>query len=122
MALRYEDSLTRATDLRNSKLAAFEFEFSQHINLESFASMTAKGIGDMKLWLVEIEGYSDFKRFKGVDLHTWDRVLIDIAPNYAFLTIPEKGCVNAVPRLAVAQGEDSTGKTEILYDGELVFA
>jgi hypothetical protein len=76
----------------------------------------------MRLWLVETESESDFKRFAGVDLHTWDRVLLDVAPQYAFLTIPGRGCVNAAPRLATIQGEDNAGRTSISFDGVDVFA
>ncbi len=43
----------------------------------------------MKLWLTETERQKDFARYKGVDLHTWDRVFIDVGVNYAYLTIPK---------------------------------
>ncbi len=122
MALKYSDSLDLATELRNDRVGAFEFTFSQRINLERFTNAVGAGSGDMRLWLIETENDAEFRRFKGVDLHTWDRVFLDVGTNFAFITVPGKGCVNAVPRLAVLQGEDNAGKTEILYNGETVFA
>ena len=122
MANTYLKSVNDATNLRDSSMGAFELNFTQNININSFASTVLKGSGDMKLWMVETESYPDFKRFKGVDLHNWDRVFLDVGDNYAYLTIPGKGCVNAAPRLAVIQGEDNAGKTTIYHDGVELFA
>jgi hypothetical protein len=121
MANRYEDSLHEATILRNSTMAPFELNFTQEIDLESFSNTVAKGKGEMNLWLVETEHETDFRRFKGVDLHTWDRILLDVGLDYAYLTIPGEGCVNSAPRLAVVQGEDNAGVTSIYHDGTEVF-
>ena len=109
MADRYEEALLEATNLRNSTMAPFEIDFTQTIDLDAFSSTVSKGKGDMNLWLIEIEHYEDFRRFKGIDLHTWDRVLLDVGLDHAYLTIPGEGCVNAAPRLAVVQGEDNAG-------------
>lgn len=122
MANRYEDSLIYATLLRDDKMGAFELNFSQEIDLVSFSQTVAKGKGDMNLWLVETESSADFKRFRGIDLHTWDRIFMDVGLDYAYLTIPGKGCVNAAPRIATVQGEDNAGKTSIYFDGVEVFA
>jgi hypothetical protein len=122
MANRYEASLQEATYLRDKSLAAFEIDFSQCIPLDEFSSTVTKGQGDMNLWLVEVEAEPDFRRFKGIDLHTWDRVLLDVGPDFVYLTIPGSGCVNGAPRLAVVQGEDNSGKATIYHDGVEVFA
>jgi len=121
MANKYEDELKHATKLRDDSLGAFEISFSQKIDLNSFSDIVSKGLGDMKLWLVETDSEDDFRRYKGVDLHTWDRVNIDLGLHYAYLTIPGKGCINAAPRLAVIQGEDIAGKTSIFHDGVEIF-
>lgn len=122
MANRYEDALKEATSLRDKTMGAFELDFSQEIDLEAFSNTVIKGKGDMNLWLVETERETDFRRFRGIDLHTWDRVLMDVGPDYAYLTIPGNGCVNAAPRIATIQGEDNAGKTSIYHDGVEVFA
>jgi hypothetical protein len=122
MATLYLQSIKDADKLKVSSLGAFELNFSQEIDINSFSTVVSKGIGDMRLWLVETETDGDFKRFKGVDLHTWDRIAIDVGPDYAYLTIPQKACVNAVPRIAAIQGEDNAGKISILHDGVEVFA
>lgn len=122
IANKYFDSLNYATTIRDTSMGAFEINFSQEINLDFFSQKVLKGTGEMKLWLVEVENEGDFRRFKGLDLHTWDRVLLDIGLNYAYLTIPGKGCVNAVPRIATIQGENSAGKTSICHDGVEIFA
>lgn len=121
MANRYEDAITEATNLRNNKMGAFELSFTQNIDLEAFSNTVSMGKGIMNLWLVEIESQTDFKRFRGVDLHTWDRVFMDVGLDYAYLTIPGKGCVNAAPRIATLQGEDNAGKTSIYFDGVEMF-
>jgi len=122
MANRYEDSLKEATKLRDTTMGAFEIDFGQTIDLNAFSEIVMKGTGDMRLWLVETETQEDFRRFRGIDLHTWDRVLLDVGPDFAYLTIPGKGCVNAAPRIAVIQGEDNAGKTSIFHDGVEIFA
>jgi len=121
MAIRYKGSLLTAARLRDSKMGAFELNFTQQIDLDAFTLKVLKGVGDMRLWLVELEHEPDFRRFKGVDLHNWDRVFLDVGIDYAYLTIPKKGCVNAAPRIAAIQGEDNSGKTQIYYDGVKIF-
>lgn len=122
MACRYEYELNSATKIRNSTLAAFEIEFSRSIDVDSFSRAVSKGFGEVKLWLVELEKEGDYSRYSGVDLHTWDRVLLGMAPRYAHLVIPRDGCVNAAPRIATVHGEECAGKTSILIDGVDVFA
>lgn len=122
MANRYEDAILEATKLRDSKMGAFELDFTQKIDLDAFAQTVSMGRSSMNLWLVETESERDFKRFRGVDLHTWDRVFMDIGADYAYLTVPGKGCVNAAPRIATVQGEDNAGKTSIYFDGVEMFA
>lgn len=121
MANKYEDAIINATALRDETMAPFEIDFTQEIDLDAFSNIVSNGQGDMNLWLIEIEHYEDFRRFKGVDLHTWDRVLLDVGLDYAYLTVPGDGCVNAAPRLAVIQGEDNAGVTSIYHDGSEVF-
>ncbi|MEA2034909.1 MAG: hypothetical protein U9N40_05410 [Euryarchaeota archaeon] len=121
-ATRYEDDLVDASKMRDDKIGAFELNFKQKIDLDSFSKTVKKGKGQMRLWLTETESEDDFKRFKGVDLHNWDRVLIDIGEEYAYITVPGKGCINAVPRIATLQGEDNAGHTSIFYDGAEIFA
>lgn len=122
MAVRYEDNLALADRLRESKMAAFEIGFSRKIDLDRFSEVVSKGTGEMRLWLIEKESDRDFKRFSGIDLHTWNRIIMDVGTDYAFLTIPSKGCVNAAPRIATIQGEDNAGKTSVLFDGVDIFA
>ncbi len=122
MANRYADSLKEANELREKTMGAFELDFTQEIDLDAFSNKVATGTGEMKLWLVETESEDDFRRFRGVDLHTWDRILMDVGPDFAYLTVPGKGCINAAPRIATLQGEDNAGKTSIYHDGVEVFA
>lgn len=122
MANIYEDSLFEATINRDNKLCAFELNFSKTLDLKAFSDAVAVGKSGMNLWLTEIESESDFKRFKGVDMHTWDIIFMDVGPDYAYLTIPGDGCVNAAPRIATVQGEDNAGKTSIFFDGVEMFA
>lgn len=122
IADRYEKSLTSASDLRGRRLAPFELVFSQNVNLDAFSEHVTSGKGPMKLWLTELESEPDFRRYRGVDMHTWDVVFLSIAPSYGYLTIPRNGCVNAAPRLATIQGEDNAGNTQIFVDGVELFA
>ncbi len=122
MANTYSNAINDATDLRNSKMAAFELNFSQKIELNAFSKAVLMGSGDMRLWLIETEKEEDFRRYRGIDLHTGDRVFIDLGLDYAYLTIPTDGCVNAAPRIATLQGEDIGGFTQIFHDGVEVFA
>lgn len=121
LAHRYRASLAEANELRASTMAPFEFQFSQPVNLDAFGEAVGRGRFPMRLWLAEVEHKPDFRRYRGVDMHTWDRVFLDIAPSYAYLTIPSDGCVNAAPRIATVQGEDNSGKTNIYFDGVEMF-
>jgi hypothetical protein len=121
MAIQYEEELKLATKFRDTKMTAFEIDFTTKIDLDRFSEVVSKGVGEMRLWLVETESQPDFRRFRGVDLHNWDRIFLDIGSDFAFLTIPGEGCVNAAPRLATIQGEDNAGKTRIYFDGVDVF-
>jgi hypothetical protein len=122
MATRYSDSLAHATKLRDETRASFELDFTQTIDPNAFAVVSAQGAGDMKLWLVEDDADGPLRRFQGVDLHTWDRLLVEVAPDHGFVTVPGSGCVNAAPRIATLQGEDNAGKTSVFLDGVELFA
>jgi len=122
MANRYRDSLGAAQKAREASLAPFEFAFSQEVNLDGFGEAVAMGRAPMRLWLAEVERDGDFRRYRGVDMHTWDRVFVDLTPGYGYLNVPSKGCVNAAPRIATIQGEDNAGKTSIFLDGVEMFA
>lgn len=118
----YFDELTHATKLRDSERGAFEFEFKRNVDLDSYARNVIKGKNNLKLWMIRTEAYSDFMRFQGVDTHTWDRIMLDMGNNYAFMSVPGKGCVNAAPRLISIQGETVTGNTKAYYNGNEIFA
>lgn len=117
----YNDEITRATKLRDESKSCFEFTFNQNIDLERYSDFVDKGKSDLQLWMVEIESLSDFKRYRGVDMHTWDRIFLDLGKDYAYMTIPGKGCVNAAPRLVSIQGETIMGKTHVYYNGDEIF-
>lgn len=123
-ARTYGEAIEEATNLRDKKMGAFELDFSQGIDLNAFSKVVSSGKGNMNLWLVETESQDadTFKRFRGVDLHTWDRVSISMGEDFAHLTIPGNGCVNAAPRIATLQGEDNAGRTTISFDGVELFA
>lgn len=122
LANRYHDSIVEATDLRDESYGAFELDFAQEIDLDAFTNVVSQATGEMRLWLVETEAESDYRRYKGVDLHTGDRILLNLGSDYAHVTVPGKGCVNAVPRIAVIQGENIGGNTSIYHDGVELFA
>ena len=121
MAYNYYTSLVEVEKERDRKLCAFELGFSKTIDLEAFSKYVVSGRSNLKLWMVETEVYHDFRRFRGVDLHTWDPIYLDISTDYAYLTVPQKSCVNAAPRIAVIQSENTAGNTTIEFDGVSVF-
>lgn len=118
---KYSSELEYATKLRESERGSFELVFKQNVNKDLYSETVKTGKTDLKLWMTEIESYSDFKRFRGVDLHTWDRVFLDLGDNYAYLTVPGRGCVNAAPRIVTLQGESVMGKTKVFYNGDEIF-
>jgi len=121
MAQRYYDSLTEATKLRDNSLSGFELNFTKPVDINAFSDFVAGGKSSLKLWMIEVESEPDLKRFRGVDMHTWDLVYLDLASDYAYLSIPGNGCVNAAPRIAVIQGENTAGDTSILFNGVDLF-
>ena len=121
MARRYYDSLVVVGKMRDENLCAFELTFSKKVDIQAFSECVVAGRTSLKLWMIETESSQEFKRFRGVDLHTWDPIYIDITPEYAFLTVPMGSCVNAAPRIAVIQGENTSGDTTIEFNGDEVF-
>lgn len=117
----YNDEITQATKLRDQTKGCFEFSFNQEIDLNRYSDLVSKGKSELQLWMTEIESMPDFKRYRGIDMHTWDRVFLDLGDDYAYLTIPGNGCVNAAPRLVSLQGETIMGKTQIYYNGDEIF-
>lgn len=117
----YRNELEQATKWRNEEKGSFEFSFSRKVDLDRYDARVSKGTQDLKMWMISTERSSDFIRFGGVDMHTWDRILLDMGEDYAFMTIPGKGCVNAAPRLVTVQGETVTGKTKVYYNGDEIF-
>lgn len=121
IANHYYRELEQATKWRNEENGSFEFSFSRKVNLDNYESRVSKGTKDMKMWMIKTEGSKDFFRFGGVDLHTWDRIILDMGCEFAYMTIPGNGCVNAAPRLVTVQGETVTGKTKVFYNGDEIF-
>lgn len=117
----YERELRDVEKIVREDKCSFEFRFKQQLNLESYSEVVSSGKGELKLWMTETEKYDDFRRFRGVDLHTWDRVFLDMGQDYAYMTIPGKGCVNAAPRLVAIHGESSTGNTKVYLQGAEIF-
>ncbi len=120
-AEKYRTALHGARQRRDEDMAPFELKFTQKIDPSAFSETVMNGKGPMKLWLIEIESSDDYRTYRGVDMHTWDRVFLDLGPDYAYLTIPGAGCVNAAPRLATIQGENNSGLTQIFHNGEEIF-
>ncbi len=123
LATSYENLLSEADRLRTKFSAPFELGFSQKVDLDAFGTCVRAGRGPLKLWLTEVEREGDdLRRYRGVDMHTGDRVALDMGKSFAYLSVPKQGCVNAVTRLASVQGESITGKTTIFFDGEPLIA
>ena len=121
MVTKYERALKEAEKIVRSEKCSFEFNFKQKLDLESYSKAVSVGKGDLKLWMTETESYPYFRRFRGVDMHTWDRVFLDMGQDFAYLTIPGEGCVNAAPRMVTVHGEAASGKTKVYLDGVEVF-
>ncbi len=118
---RYRESIKEAEKLRDDHKGTFEFIFKPNINLNDYAESFGTGKNNLKLWMTEVESMNDFKRFRGVDLHTWDRNFLDLGENYAYLTVPGKGCVNVVPRFAKVQCENTFGAVKVYCNGIELF-
>ena len=121
VADHYCGELEQATKWRDQEKGSFEFSFSRKVDLERYEARITKGTKDLKMWMVKTEGTEDFVRFGGVDMHTWDRVFLDMGEDFAYMTVPGNGCVNAAPRLVTVQGETVTGKTKVFYNGDEIF-
>ena len=117
----YSKSLLEAESYRNQNRSAFEFEFKCKLTLDDYSESLLCGKNNLKLWMLETETYDDFRRYSGVDLHTGDRILLDMGEDYAYMTIPGQGCVNATPRFLAVNGENALGKVKAYYEGREIF-
>ena len=71
---------------RKSKwdMGAFELFFREPLDLKKFDEESQCGLNG--LWLVCTEEEApDFKRYRGVYLPSYKRIIIDVAPTYAYL-------------------------------------
>ncbi|KUE74222.1 hypothetical protein AUQ37_05375 [Candidatus Methanomethylophilus sp. 1R26] len=118
---KYHSALKDGEKARDEHKYAFEFTFTQKIDLEGYSAALSKGNSKLKLWMTEIDSQPDFKRFAGIDLHNLDRVILDMGEKYAYMNVPGKGCVNAAPRFAAVQGENACGNVDIMYEGREIF-
>ncbi len=114
---QYTKSLRQFEEYRNQKRSAFEFQFKCRVSLDEYSESLRSGKSGLKLWMRETERDADMRRFSGIDLHTGDRILLDMADSYAYMTIPGKGCVNAAPRFLAVNGENALGKIKVFYEG-----
>lgn len=117
----YKKALTDGDQKRDQNSSAFEFRFQNDVNLDDYTAALAKGNSKLKLWMNEYERGPDYRRYTGVDLHNMDIILLDMASDHAYMSIPGKGCVNAAPRFATVQGENACGDVQVLYEGRDMF-
>lgn len=117
----YYDELDLATERRNRTNGSFELSFPERVDLDRLLGSISGGTVDLRMWMVETERGSEITRFGGVDMHTWDRVLLDVGPDFTYVTIPGNGCVDAVPRFATVEGRTMADRVRIHCDGSEVF-
>ena len=79
-------------------LGSYEIHFSKPIDIKQKTKEYKGGVGG--LWLTCTESQEDFKRLRGVDLITWNRVLIDLSSEYAYICIPGKDDVKLIRQIA----------------------
>ena len=87
-------------------LGAFEIDFDRPLDLDAFRNAVGGGRGDLRLWMIEVETEPDFARFLGVDLVTWARLFIGVGKDYLFVTVPGRGSLDVVHRIADELGKD----------------
>ena len=117
----YRRALIEGEKARDTSRSAFEFNYTQDINLDEYSQALSKGNNSLKLWMYEYETTPDYRRFTGLDLHNLDRILLDMGHQYAYMSIPGNGCVNAAPRFATIQGQYACGDVRVLFEGRDVF-
>ena len=117
----YKKALLDGEKARQTSRSAFEFTFTQDVNLDDYSTALSKGNNKLKLWMYEYESGQDYRRFTGVDLHNLDQILLDMGNKYAFMSIPGDGCVNAAPRFATIQGQYACGDVKIMFEGSDIF-
>ncbi len=117
----YKKSLLRAEQYRDENRSSFEFSFERDINLDDYSNALLSGKNTLKLWMIETDNQEGFRSYSGIDLHTGDRILLDIGTDYAYMSIPGKGCVNATPRFITINGENALGKVKAYYEGCEIF-
>lgn len=79
-----EDMLPR----EKNDFGAFELEFNNRVDLDKFEEEATSGRNGF--WLVCTEREApDFRRFRGVVLPEYSKIIIDMAPTYAYLARSE---------------------------------
>lgn len=118
----YSRSLLEAESFRNQNRNSFEFTFKEKLkSFDEYTDVLLSGKSNLKLWMIETHRFNDFRSYSGIDLHTGDRILLDIGEDYAYMTIPGKGCVNATPRFLAVNGENALGNVKAYYEGCEIF-
>ncbi|MCK9577278.1 MAG: hypothetical protein M0R51_15340 [Clostridia bacterium] len=103
-------------------LVGVELIFAEKIDIQNLARCFSCG-EKYNLWMIEVESEPDFKRFRGVDMYTWDLVYLDLASDYAYLSIP----TNNIPDMTeetLSQMYCDIGKRlgamDILFNGKSI--
>lgn len=116
----YGSNIREIEGMRNEKRSPFEFQFKARVSLDRYSEALQSGKNGLKLWMRETEVSEDFRRYAGVDMHTGDRIFLDMGEDHAYMTIPGKGCVNAAPRFLAVNGENALGRISAYYEGDRI--
>ena len=121
LTMSYKKSLLWAEKCRNDNRSSFEFTFEREISLDDYSDALLSGKNSLKLWMIETDNRGDYRSYSGIDLHTGDRILLDMGKDYAYMSIPGNGCVNATPRFVAINGENALGRVKAYYEGCEIF-
>lgn len=90
--------------------------------IDSLLALFRKGQNPFRLWMMEIERTKKIYRLYGVDLHTGQKIGLDITEDFIWINLGsgKDDCGNAALRISSLLNSNVLGSAELWVGGELV--
>lgn len=118
----YISLLKKIEENRGMLGSPVELIFEKNLPIKKMVEFFKMGKNPFKLWLTPIELKDDFVRLYGIDLHTEQKIGIDIGKKHIWINIPNNTCGNAGLRIPTLLSFSFPYKIKIKLSGEDLIA
>lgn len=118
----YIDILKKIENERGVFGSPVELLFKEKLPIDKIVNYFKSGKNPFRLWLSPIEKKENFVRLFGVDLHTGEKIGLDIGEDFIWINIPKKTCGNAGLRIPTILCSSFPYRVQLKLGGEELIA